>query len=124
MHAEQVAEMRASKAERSRDERRAYARGYNNAKGDVWPQVLPSPPNAVVRRLMAAVSRIRSTADGLRATFDPDDEVNAIFDAMIDEADEARIAVEQWMRAELLKAMESAEPAGRDAGDGKTEGRG
>jgi hypothetical protein len=56
---------------------------------------------------MAAVSRIRSTADGLRATFDPADEVTAIFDAMIDEADEARISVEQWMRTELLKAMES-----------------
>lgn len=73
----------------NRDEKLAYARGYQAGIRGKWPMHLPSIPMAdsVVRALLVAGSNLRQQADGLLATFDKGDCPE--LDAAIDEFDDA-----------------------------------
>jgi len=82
----------------TKDETRAYSRGYNT--GGRWPEHRPPyPPEGIIRQLMEALREIRDTADTQCATLEPDDKWVEAFDAPIQKADDAIAAVSEWLRS-------------------------
>lgn len=81
---------------RTREEKLAYAKGYNaRAK---WPlHKPPMPPEPMVAKLMTALTNLRNAVDGELAKFGEDDPIGEILGPRIDEADEALSDVGTWL---------------------------
>ena len=89
----------------SPEEKRAYARGYYASRMGRWPEHQPPfPPEEVIANLMIALRNLRDVADGICSTIDKDDEFAVCLGPAIDKADEAMIAVSEWLRKEGLFA--------------------
>jgi hypothetical protein len=81
------------------DERRAYARGYNAAKSNRWPEHKPpAPPEPIIRKLLDALCGLRDAADAICATLDGNDEFVVRLGPWVDSADEATTSVTWWLR--------------------------
>lgn len=81
----------------SRNERIAYARGYNSRS--VWPlHIPPAPPQAQVAEIMAAGRQMRDWLDGqLAMGAYEESEVGP----MLDRFDGAMAKVGEWIRSEV-----------------------
>ena len=77
-------------------ERRAYQRGYNRARS--WPDHRPpQPPNEIIAELMKAATELRDRVDGIFATFEEDDPIQAQVNDAIEPLDRAMKAVTKWL---------------------------
>jgi hypothetical protein len=82
----------------TREEKLAYARGYQG--GAKWPlHKPPTPPDAVIAKLVSALRAIRDECDGLLATLEPDDDFAKLLDPQIDRADAALSELGKWIVA-------------------------
>lgn len=80
-------------------ERLAYGRGYNTGAAGRWPaHKPPHPPEPITRALIEALQELRDAYDGLCATLDESDEIVALLDPSISQADEAMEKVTIWLR--------------------------
>ena len=78
-------------------DKRSYAAGYN--RGARWPYHLPpQPPNELVADFMKAAIALRQAVDGLLATFDPEDEIQELLGAYVDDLDAQSVRISEWLK--------------------------
>ena len=78
----------------TRDERRAYSKGYLAGSRHSWPAHRPPvPPEPVLGRLIIAVQKLRDAADNICATLCEEDEFVAELGPPVDEVDTAMAAI-------------------------------
>ena len=83
----------------TREEKSAYARGYNAGANGRWPAHYPPiPPESVIADLMSALQKLRDGIDGALAKFDEDDELNVKISPLIEAADDAMCGVTEWLK--------------------------
>ncbi len=85
----------------TRDEQRAYSRGYQAGIRGRWPEHKPpEPPNEIIAGIMHATSELRDAVDSQLAMFGDDDEINIALNPKFAAFDEAMATVTQWLKSE------------------------
>ena len=80
------------------DYKKAYSKGYSAGSRHSWPlHKPPEPPNEVVARLMACVSKLRDGVDGQLALFDEDDDIVIVLGPLIDDVDAVFEQIGEWV---------------------------
>lgn len=92
----------------TREEKQAYARGYNASRSRSWPlHKPPLPPVELLADFVAAARELREAADTLCATLDDDDDLVKMIAPQIDALDESQKRWGLW----LLEFTSLASPA-------------
>lgn len=84
----------------TRDEQRAYSRGYNSGVRGAWSKLAGSIPDQLQARIVAAAQRLSGAADHFLAMFDDRDE-DKIALAVDAARDELHAAIEAGIKAAL-----------------------
>jgi ribosome modulation factor len=82
----------------TKDESRAYSRGYNAGIYGRWAAHRPpAPPDQVVRALFDAAQALRDEADSICATLEPQDEFVKRLGPRIDAVDVVMCTITEWL---------------------------
>ncbi len=82
----------------TRGERLAYQRGYAAGRHNRWPDHMPpTPPEPLMRSLVAALEGLRNEVDMICATQDEQDELALQLGPKLDAATEALQSLTAWV---------------------------
>lgn len=86
----------------TKDEQRAYARGYQ--RGAKWPDHKPpTPPDRVLRSLVRSLRELRDVVDSELATFGSDDPIEDRLGPLVESADKALAELGAWLKSQELE---------------------
>ncbi len=82
----------------TREEQRAYSKGYAAAGRHAWPAHKPPlPPDEVVRGIITAAQMLFDKADSLQAGYEEDDELIEPLRCALDDFGAAMTVMTKWL---------------------------
>jgi hypothetical protein len=82
----------------TRDEQRAYSRGYNAGRKRMWPAYAPpAPPDPVIQEIVRTSQLLAEKVATWCGAFGEDDEFSKELQPLMDQVDAAQSKLTEWL---------------------------